>query len=671
MTFLQPFILFALPLIGLPILIHFVNQNRHRTVHWAATMFLLQARKMTKGIARLRYLLILLARMLVIAGLLFAISRPMSGGWLGLTAGGSPDTTIIILDRSSSMEEQDAETRQSKRQTALSKLSELIQNVGSATQLVLFDSATGQALKVENSQDLMDLPETESTMTTADIPALLQSVAEYVLINQTGRTDVWVCSDLRQSDWRPESGQWEEIRRQLQDREGIRFFLLSYADVARQNLAVSATGVHRRETAEGAELVMDLRINRISDSNDTIRVPVAFVIDGARSTLDVEITGNQLLKNGHVIPLDRESVKGWGRIELPADTNPADNVFSFVYADAARQKTVVVSDDPSVAEYFRIAAATSANRAADSVAEVISPSQAVSISWNDTSLVIWQAPIPEGVIAEQLVDFAASGRSIIFFPPDRPDGNSIFGLSWDEWESVGGDNSVGITRWRTDADLLSNSRSGTPLPVGQIELQKFCRVKVAAETGAVLLAQLDGGDGLLTRVATDLGAVYFCGTLPGGGYSSLISNGVVFYVMIQRSLAQGSGSLGKARQLDCSQVLSQQVSEWKPLDADTEATRLSRRSLVSGVFQNGEILMALNRPVAEDSMEILTDESLQRIFGELDYTRIDDRTGSRSDLASEVWRLFLLLMIVALLAEALLCIPERAERRPAVFRTSP
>ena len=230
---------------------------------------------------------------------------------------------------------------------------------------------------------------------------------------------------------------------------------------------------------------------------------------------------------------------------------------------------------------------------------------------------------------------------------------------------------MGITRWRTDADLLSNSRSGTPLPVGQIELRKYCRVRAAEEVGATLLARLDGGDGLVTRVATDHGAVYFCGTLPGEGYSNLISNGVVFYVMVQRSLAQGSGSLGKARQLDCSQLISQQVSEWKPLDAESNATRPSRRSLVSGVFPNGEILLALNRPEVEDSVEILTDESLQRIFGELDYTRIDDRTGSRSDLASEVWRLFLLLMIVALLAEALLCIPERADRRPAVFRTSP
>ena len=115
MTFLQPLMLFALPLIGLPILIHLVNQNRHRTVHWAATMFLLQAKRMARGMARLRYWLIMAARMLALAGLIFAISRPMSGGWLGLTAGGSPETTLILLDRSLSMEAHDPGTRQSKQ----------------------------------------------------------------------------------------------------------------------------------------------------------------------------------------------------------------------------------------------------------------------------------------------------------------------------------------------------------------------------------------------------------------------------------------------------------------------------------------------------------------------------------------------------------------------------
>ena len=90
MSFLQPWLLVALPLVALPIIIHLINQRRFQTIHWAAMMFLLAANRMSRGYARLRQWLILLFRMLAIAGLVFAVSRPLASGWLGLAAGGRP-----------------------------------------------------------------------------------------------------------------------------------------------------------------------------------------------------------------------------------------------------------------------------------------------------------------------------------------------------------------------------------------------------------------------------------------------------------------------------------------------------------------------------------------------------------------------------------------------------
>src|SRR5579871_2814337 len=102
MTFLQPFLLIGLPLVTLPILIHLINQRRYQTIRWAAMLFLLAANRMSRGYAKLRQFLILLFRMAAIAGLILAISRPLASGWLGRAAGGRPDTTIILLDRSRS-----------------------------------------------------------------------------------------------------------------------------------------------------------------------------------------------------------------------------------------------------------------------------------------------------------------------------------------------------------------------------------------------------------------------------------------------------------------------------------------------------------------------------------------------------------------------------------------
>ena len=106
MTFLQPILLAGLPLVALPLLIHLINRRRHRTVAWGAMMFLLDAKRMTRGMARLRHWLIMVMRMLAIAALVFAIARPLVSGRVGLTLGGAPDTTIILLDRSASMQQQ-------------------------------------------------------------------------------------------------------------------------------------------------------------------------------------------------------------------------------------------------------------------------------------------------------------------------------------------------------------------------------------------------------------------------------------------------------------------------------------------------------------------------------------------------------------------------------------
>ena len=88
MSFLQPILLAALPLVALPIIIHLINQRRYQTIRWAAMMFLLAANRMSRGYARLRQWLIMALRMAAIAGLVFAVSRPLAGGWLGLAAGG-------------------------------------------------------------------------------------------------------------------------------------------------------------------------------------------------------------------------------------------------------------------------------------------------------------------------------------------------------------------------------------------------------------------------------------------------------------------------------------------------------------------------------------------------------------------------------------------------------
>src|SRR4051795_10350145 len=165
MSFLQPALLAALPLVALPIIIHLINQRRYQTVRWAAMMFLLAANRMSRGYARLRQMLILLFRMLVVAALVFAVSRPLASGWFGRAAGGRADTTIVLLDRSPSMRQQGPGTAVSKLEAGRAQLARTLEVLGSG-RWVLIENTTNVPKEIDSPDALHRLTASEPSSTS-------------------------------------------------------------------------------------------------------------------------------------------------------------------------------------------------------------------------------------------------------------------------------------------------------------------------------------------------------------------------------------------------------------------------------------------------------------------------------------------------------------------------
>src|SRR5947207_380536 len=204
MSFLQPMLLAALPLVALPIVIHLINQRRYQTIRWAAMIFLLAANRMSRGYAKLRQWLILFFRTAALAGLIFAVSRPLASGWLGRAGSGRPDTTIILLDRSPSMRQQGPGTVISKLEAGRQQLARTLALLGSS-RWVLIESTSNVARDIESPDALLNLTAAEPTSTSADLPAMLEAARDYIRANRSGHTAIWICSDLRQNDWQPDS----------------------------------------------------------------------------------------------------------------------------------------------------------------------------------------------------------------------------------------------------------------------------------------------------------------------------------------------------------------------------------------------------------------------------------------------------------------------------------
>ncbi len=651
MSFLQPWLLAALPLAALPIIIHLINQRRFQTIRWAAMMFLLAANRMSRGYARLRQWMILLFRVLGIAALLFAISRPLASGWLGLAAGGRPDTTIILLDRSPSMHEQGDGTIGSKLQTGRQRLVETLEVLGSS-RWVLIESVGVKARELQTPSDLLRLPEAEPVSASADIPSLLQAAHDYVKANKTGRTEVWICSDIRQNDWNAESGRWQAIRDSfLEFTQAVRFHLLAYGDLAEANASIRVTKVRRHVVGDAAEVLLSLQIDRDPRRTDKATIPVQIEIEGARSELAVEVEGAQFELKDHRIPIERRVERGWGKVSIPADANPADNEFYFVFSDPPARKTVIVSNDPAAVIPLQLAASIAPEPGLRGDAEVLTSGQLASVDWELVAVVLWEATIPEGDEQRLLQAFVERGGHVVFFPPREPNAAEFQGVRWREWVNAGRD--IPVETWRGDQDLLRPAQSGAALPVGQLQVRSYCGL----EGESTPLATLQGNVPLLVRVPTNRGGVYFCATTVANSDSSLASNGVVLYVMIQRALANGSAVLGQTRQLVAGTIDVVEATSWQQLSGSAEALS-TEYPFQAGVYAWGSRLVAVNRDDVEDRAPPLTESRVADLFKGLDFLRVDDQAGSLSQLIQEIWRMFLVTMMIALVVEAALCLPK-------------
>ena len=665
MQFLNSIWIYAWPLIALPILIHLINQRRHRTVEWGAMMFLLAAKKTSRGMAIIKHIFILGARMLAIAGLLFAISRPLATGWFGSIAGGKPETVIVLLDRSASMQQQNLMTGETKLNSGLDKISSLIAAFDSSQQVVLIESTENIAVEIESPSALLDYPGTTATDSTADVSAMVLTALEYISANQTGRTDVWICSDARQNDWDPESSRWATLKSEFAELDGINFHVLNFAEDPTKNYSVVVSDAQRITTKNGAELVLDIAINRTADIETVERIPLEITINGARSVLEVNVENEAFALTGHRIPLDGGTESGWGKVELPADSSETDNAYYFSFAEQPPLQTVIVSDSRDEGAAFALVGNAPMQKDRTYQAEVYGTDQLNEINWNETALLLWQAPFPQGREAKQVMNFVNNGRSVVFFPPREIDATEFNGISWGDWQRTADGKAAVVDFWRNEDGLLQKSRNGQSLPVDELKIYQHCSITGDNRT----LARLAGGTALLARQSTNTGGIYFCSTLPTSAYSSLQREGTVFFAMIHRALNNGAASIGKARQLTAGTVPAGQAVDLQQL-AGAEGTLVESRPFRAGVYGNEDQLIALNRPGVEDTSLSISNDDVNQLFEGLDFHIIDDQLGSDKSLASEIWKVFMVVMGIALLVEAILCLPPTPEPQTKLQPTS-
>ena len=654
MTFLQPSLLWLLPLAALPVIIHLLNRMRFRTVHWAATSFLFSANRASTRHARLRQWLLLACRVLALLAMIFAVARPLAGGWAGWMLSTSPDVVLILMDHSASMEARDAQTGVSRRQQALNQLAAAAAVYGSHTRCVLFENVLRTPEEVAQPSLLPQIPSLGPTDTAADIPALFDAAATWLAHNHAALAEIWIASDLQKSNWQPDSPRWSTISARVAALpETVRVRLLTLSGRSAPNASVTLVSAVRK--SESLDLTFDIQR---SDFSPTI-LPLSITVDGVRSHLDLPVDG-PVTRVHHSLPLDPARDSGFGNIQLPPDGNDRDNTAWFVYSPPPALRVAIIGPDSPARRFLTAAADPYLSDTERSYTTFDTPPPPTE-DWPQFAMVVWTAPLPTGDTATQLQAYVQSGGALIFFPPAQPDQAAFATTSWRAAQSTDPAHPFQVIHWDTHDGPLANSESGTPLALAALHILRAMPIASGGDIRAVY------GDNqpFLTERVLGKGRVYFCATLPQPDWSTL-DDGRVLVPMLQRILEEGAKRFAAGSFLDAGDAsLIEDGSGWTALGSTVPRDVRSQ----AGAYRNGSRLIAVNRPADEDDPDTVAPAAARQLFAPLNTTLFADHGDGSQALQGEIWRALLFAMLLFLVGESFLSLPPA--RAPVALREAP
>jgi hypothetical protein len=729
--------LLALPLAAIPIIIHLVNQRRFQTVPWAAMRFLLDATKMSSGYTKLRQWLILAMRTLALAALILFTARPLTSGLLALLGGDANRVAIVLLDRSPSMAEIPNGALNSKLEQGIDQLAETFKTLG-IQRIVQIDPLAEKPEEFPSVTQWLRAAPRDAWSATSDIPGQLEKALLYAKNNPSGNTMVWLCSDMRDSDWKSQDGRWKGVQDGFRALgPSIRFSILDLSqndlNPTAANRSIRTTEVRRVEAETGPELALSLRIeqpgpsspvqgtagNKTTGNNsgdksvdktteNTVNIPVEITVGSNRSVVEVPMQGNSAQLTDYRIPLEKDftsdanagstktdpAARGFGSVRIPSDSNPSDDTAYFVFEPAPARRALLISETPELVQAIELCASISPEQSVRCEAELASLSQFESTDLSDVALIVWQENLPTGKSLETLSKFVASGGQLLLLPPENPDQSEAFGVQWSSWEALdaseapvgnaaapvnnsestdnlegnagnaqaGSDRIARIAQWQNDSQLLSNTLNGAPLPIGQLGIRRLCGLNGNLEP----LATLPSGKPFLASVtlsAEQALPIMLCATTPSDRDSTLAGDGVVLYVTIQRLLAIGASRVGTTRNA-LAGTDHRAVDASSKMSLGNDEAPSNEYPMHAGVYATDETLVAIHRDETEDLPRVVETPVLERLFGDLAWAKIS-ASKKASSLVQEVWRWFVVAMLMALLLEALLCLPKVNKKRPS------
>lgn len=417
--------------LAIPVIIHMVYRRRAKPMPFSTLYFLQQIDQKVHRRYRLKEILLLLARLALLAALVGALERPMlrSATFKGT---GVPTTSAVVLDNTYSMRAVDEGSTAFARAKGAAKT--LLEGLTSkdAAVLTLLDPRDATAARPTTAVGRLRarLAKMPCGYGTGELSAALAGAMDSLEKGQNERKEIYILTDMQKLVWTPAVE--EQGRRLAEKYPDTPVFLIDVGTDVTENLTVSRADFGSRINVRGTSSNLYVELENTSSRNVTGKLAM-FLEEEKTQEQEIGLAGGA--KRTAVFQHVFEQ-KGHfaGRVELEPDDLPADNRRYFTVEVHEQVPVLVINGDPSVIPYrdgaffLRLALqgkAPGGRRLSPIDPKVITPRQLQSVRLPDFACVVLANVSRIGDrMAQNLSAYVRGGGGLLVFLGDNVDAPS-------------------------------------------------------------------------------------------------------------------------------------------------------------------------------------------------------------------------------------------------------
>lgn len=408
MTFLNPTALLALLAAGIPVILHFLNLRRQNKIQFSSIEFILRLRKNKIRRIKIRQWILLALRILIIASLVFAFSRPALKSASFFSAG-AKTSVVIIIDNSFSMAPVTAGG--SYFNIARKGAAELLNTFKSGDEAAVLLTCgensgggfTNDFYKVKNIID-------NALITDNSVPLIssIETAASLLSASSNANREIYIFSDFQKSCILPDNYSSSENLKSLNERINIYYI----APETKKETNLSITGL----ASENSLIEPGKRVSFYAIVSNFSGAPAA------GTSVSLYINGRRAAQQGISIGIGESkkilfetTLDETGLLEISAgleeDDIPNDN-YSFLSLFVPEKINIAAfADNPDDLKYFMTAIESFES---ESIEISIKNSAMIPSSRLDKyDLVVYCGG---GDQAARLADYYSGGGSVLLFP---------------------------------------------------------------------------------------------------------------------------------------------------------------------------------------------------------------------------------------------------------------